>query len=196
MKFFTFLAYRDTMEVLTIFLGGLVVVVFAFFMARGDLDAYVDLLLKGSLPVEEKIAFVTKPEEELSLEGETLSEVVVPSPSLVEGFGEERVEVSPKPEVVAPPTPRATPSLAVSPSPLIRALKTASGSFFVQVGAFSKESNAQGMVATLKGLGYSATVEQVSSLYRVRIYGFSSLEEAQKVVSHLKAQGIECFAGK
>ncbi|MGQ9746815.1 MAG: SPOR domain-containing protein [Candidatus Caldatribacteriaceae bacterium] len=196
MKFFNFLTYRDTTEVLIIFLGGLVVVVFAFFMARGDLGAYVDLLLKGNLPVEEKIVFSPEREERSSFEEEILSEVVVPSTSLVEGFNGEKVEISPKSETVASPTPQVTSSLAVSPSPTIIRPKAVSGSFFVQVGAFSKESNAQGMVVTLKGLGYSATVERVSSLYRVRIYGFSSLEEAQKVVSRLKTQGIECFAGK
>ena len=49
------------------------------------------------------------------------------------------------------------------------------------------------MVETLKGLGYQAVSEPVSGLYRVRIYGFQSRDEAEKVVSKLKSQGIESF---
>ncbi len=52
------------------------------------------------------------------------------------------------------------------------------------------------MVETLKGLGYQAVSEPVSGLYRVRIYGFQSRDEAEKVVSKLKSQGIESFLGK
>ena len=187
MKLFSFLSHRDTVEILAIFLGGLVVVVFAFFMARGDLDAYVEVLLKGGLPAEETVPVSSEVFDKGFLEPqENLVEpAVTPLPSPVASLGEEKPLVSEKPSVTVPPSP--------SPPP---PRQTPAGKFFVQVGAFSKESNAQGMVATLKNLGYVATVERVSSLYRVRIYGFSSMEEAQKAVSRLKAQGIECFAGK
>jgi len=187
MKLFSFLSHRDTVEILAIFLGGLVVVVFAFFMARGDLDAYVEVLLRGGLPAEETVPVSSEVLNENFLEPqENLAEsTVTPLPSPVASPGEEKPLVSEKPSVTLPPSPS-------SPPPR----QTPAGKFFVQVGAFSKESNAQGMVVTLKNLGYTATVEKVSSLYRVRIYGFSSMEEAQKAVSRLKAQGIECFVGK
>lgn len=191
MRLFSFLSRRDRVELLAIFLGGLVVVVFAFFMARGDLDAYVDILLKGSVGGEGgEISFSPPALDEEIVKGKEDLTGLLTSPSPVTiPLQEEQPTAPPKlekpvasssPSPVPPPSPRTTPG----------------GKFFVQVGAFSKESNAQGMVATLKGLGYSGTIEKVSSLYRVRIYGFSSLEEAQKAVNRLKAQGIECFAGK
>lgn len=191
MKLFSFLSRRDRVELLVIFLGGLLVVVFAFFMARGDLDAYVDILLKGGVEgEEEKIPFSPETLDEEIVGGrENLASLLAsPSPVTIPRPEEqptappkfEQPVTAPSPSPVLPPSPRATPE----------------GKFFVQVGAFSKESNAQGMVATLKVLGYSGTIERVSSFYRVRIYGFSSLEEAQKAVNRLKTQGIECFAGK
>ncbi|MEN3186272.1 MAG: SPOR domain-containing protein [Atribacterota bacterium] len=189
MKLFSFLSRRDKVELLAIFLGGLVVVVFAFFMARGDLDAYVEVLLKESIPEEGGTPF--SPEvlnEEVVEDQETLASFLTsPSP-----FTIPREEPPTIPLATEQPTTVPSPSFLPQPSP--RA--TPRGTFYVQVGAFSKESNAQGMVATLKGLGYSGTIEKVSSLYRVRIYGFSSLEEAQKAVNRLRARGIEAFVSK
>ncbi|MGC8777246.1 MAG: SPOR domain-containing protein [Candidatus Caldatribacteriaceae bacterium] len=185
MKLFSFLSRRDRVEVLAIFLGGLVVVVFAFFMARGDLDAYVEILLKGGLPAEEVPLSSEVTEEGFLGEKEDFAALFTPSPSPMVSLEEEKPVVSEQPVVAVSPMP--SPSLP---------RESPARKFFVQVGAFSRESNAQSMVGTLKNLGYSATVERVSSLYRVRIYGFSSMEEAQRVVNRLKAQGIECFAGK
>ncbi len=202
MKLFPFFHHRDPIEMLVVVLGGLVVVVFAFFMARGDLDAYMGLLVRGvpflekeTVAVPDHFAVgVMEPlrEESQDMENgveEAQTAIVTPSPSVHIVASKEETDVTPQqpPKVEKSSSPSPQPSPRVSPK---------SGKFFVQVGAFSKEANAQNMVNTLQGLGYSAVVEQVSSLYRVRIYGFSSQEEAQKVVNRLKAQGIECFMGR
>jgi cell division protein FtsN len=52
------------------------------------------------------------------------------------------------------------------------------------------------MVETLRRFGYEAVVENVSGVYRVRVYGFASLDEAKKAAARLRSQGIECFVGK
>ena len=46
---FAFLKRRDPVETIIILLGGLLVVVIAFFIARGDLDYYTEYLLTGGI---------------------------------------------------------------------------------------------------------------------------------------------------
>lgn len=194
---FAFLKRRDPVETIIILLGGLLVVVIAFFIARGDLDYYTEYLLTGGIferkieVKEVEIPFSSYfPEEEEFLPQETPQEMI-PSP-VPEGeeVSPPRVAATPFPEEkrVEPPQETKTPPPRVAEAP--------SGEFFVQCGAFSKPENAQKMVETLKGLGYQAVSEPVSGLYRVRIYGFQSRDEAEKVVSKLKSQGIESFLGK
>lgn len=193
---FAFLKRQDPVETIVILLGGLVVVVIAFFIARGDLDYYTEYLLSGGIferEIEIKEVKVSPspyfpPEEFLSQElPQELSSFPVPAEE----------EASPSPVVVTP-VPRekevALSQKAETPPP--RAVEALSGEFFVQCGAFSRPENAQKMVEVLKGFGYQAVSESVSGLYRVRIYGFQSRDEAEKAVAKLKSQGIESFVGK
>lgn len=200
---FAFLKKQEPVEAIIILLGGLLVVVFAFFMARGDLDYYTEYLLTGNV-FEEKIEVTEVPlptageeffyPEEL---GESL--VVQEEPPPEEQLpSEEMLPSAPAPvstpqeeEKVAPPAQPAAPP----PSPP-RVAEAPSGGFFVQCGAFSQPANAQRMVDLLKGFGYQPVSEPVSGLYRVRIYGFQSSDEAQRVANELKSQGIEAFVGK
>jgi len=91
-------------------------------------------------------------------------------------------------ETIEKPTP--------PPQRVESATSPPSGGAFLQAGAFSQEKNAQAMVDTLRRFGYNAVIERASGMYRVRVYGFSSLEEAKKAAAKLRSQGIECFAGK
>ncbi|MCS7241680.1 MAG: SPOR domain-containing protein [Candidatus Caldatribacterium sp.] len=183
MKFLSFLRRRDPVEIVVILCGAVLVVVFAFFTARGDLNRYVELLTTREIPplveiVEKEEIIPVSPLEQWAREFPEVS----PLP----------LEPSPLPREVEAVKESAAPSQSVqrrpSPSPI--------GGVFLQAGAFSQEKNAQAMVDTLRRFGYNAVIERASGMYRVRVYGFSSLEEAKKVAAKLRSQGIECFAGK
>lgn len=189
MRFFGFLRRRDPVEILIVLCGAILVVVFSFFTARGDLDRYVELLLKREIPplveiVEKEEVVPVSPLEQWAREFPEVSPLPVepsPAPRDVEAKIEKRVEEKP---VASPQSPQRKPS----PPP--------EGQAFLQAGAFSQEKNAQAMVDTLRRFGYNAVIERASGMYRVRVYGFSSLEEAKRAAAKLRSQGIECFAGK
>ncbi|HXL01879.1 MAG TPA: SPOR domain-containing protein [Candidatus Atribacteria bacterium] len=192
---FAFLKRQDPVETIVILLGGLVVVVIAFFIARGDLDYYTEYLLSGGVferEIEIKEVKVSPSpyfplEEFLSQElSQELSSFPVPAEE----------EASPSPVVVTPVPREKEVALSQKAETPPRAVEALSGEFFVQCGAFSRPENAQKMVEVLKGFGYQAVSESVSGLYRVRIYGFQSRDEAEKAVAKLKGQGIESFVGK
>lgn len=192
---FTFWKRKDPVEAIIILLGGLLVVVIAFFIARGDLDYYTEYLLSGGIferEIEIKEVEVSPSpyffsEEFLSPEapGE-LSSSPVPEEEVISS---PQVAAVPLPEEVKSPLPEET----KAPPPQT---EVSAGEFFVQCGAFSRSENAQRMVELLRDFGYQAVSEPVSGLYRVRIYGFQSKNEADKVAGRLKTQGIESFVGK
>jgi len=193
---------KNLIEILILLAGGLVVVVFAFFTARGDLDAYTQFLLTGIFPSEERAleAEFSLSEEESQLRSELeklfleeemappaeitpQAEVEPPPPAQVVPQVEEPAKPASPPQVASPPQP-------TSPPP------SSEGTYYVQAGAFSRSENAERMVNTLRELGFSAVSEPVSGLYRVRIYGFSSQAEAQQAAQKLKNEGIEVFVGQ
>ena len=117
---------RDPVETIIILLGGLLVVVIAFFIARGDLDYYTEYLLTGGvferkIEVKEvEIPFSSYfPEEEEFLPQETPQEMV-PSP-VPEGeeVSPPRVAATPRPEEkrVEPPRETKTPPTRVAEAP-------------------------------------------------------------------------------
>lgn len=192
MRFFGFLRRRDPVEIVVIFCGAALVVVFSFFTARGDLDRYVEFLLTREIPPLVEIV-----EKE---------EVIPVSP--LEQWAQEFSEVSPLPLVPSPlpqevqqkaeeqSMPRKTEEKPTAPSPSGQPQPSPRERVFLQAGAFSQERNAQTMVDTLRRFGYNAVIERVSGVYRVRVYGFPSLEEAKRAAAKLRSQGIECFVGK
>ncbi|WP_438314524.1 SPOR domain-containing protein [Candidatus Caldatribacterium sp. SIUC1] len=183
---------KDPVETLIVLLGAVLVVVFAFFMARGDLDRYAELLVTKEIPplvevVEKEELVPVSPLEQWAQEFPQSSpigiaeEVPSPIPPAREESGKSGgVQERPQP-------PREI--RKETPPPV-------EGQAFLQAGAFSQEKNARAMVETLRRFGYTATIERVSGMYRVRVYGFSSLEEAKKAAARLRSQGIECFAGR
>lgn len=189
MRFFT-VKGRDPVEVIVTLLGALLVVVFSFFTARGDLDRYTRLLLSKEVPpliqvVEEEEFVPVSPFEEWTREFPQVSPLLVEATPLPLPSPGKETKV--KEEVKVVEKPKVTPSV----SPLF----PREGAF-LQAGAFSQEKNAQAMVETLRRFGYEAVAENVSGMYRVRVYGFASLDEARKAAAKLRSQGIECFVGK
>lgn len=193
---------RNLTEILILLAGGLVVVVFAFFTARGDLDAYTQFLLTGIFPQEEPLLEAESPFseeerrlrtelEEILLEEEATSPVEITPPA----------EVKPSPpaqaitQVEEPTKPVSPPQTASPPRPTSSA-PASEGTYYVQAGAFSRPENAEQMINTLRELGFSAVSEPAAGLYRVRIYGFSSQTEAQLAAQKLKNKGIEVFVGR
>lgn len=185
MRLFGFLRRRDPVEILVVLCGAVLVVVFSFFTARGDLDRYVELLLTREIPplveiVEKEEVVPVSPLEQWAQEFPGVSPLPIepsPAPRDAEAKVEEKPVVSPQ-------------SAQRKPSP------PSEGQAFLQAGAFSQEKNAQAMVDTLRRFGFDAVIERASGMYRVRVYGFSSLEEAKRAAAKLRSQGIECFAGK
>jgi TolA-binding protein len=68
-----------------------------------------------------------------------------------------------------------------------------SGSYSVQVGAFSSLDNARSLAMKLKSLGFSTYISEALSMskkiYKVRVGGFSSLQEAKNAEKNLKTHG-------
>lgn len=65
--------------------------------------------------------------------------------------------------------------------------------YYVQVGAFSKNDNAERMKRELEGKGYSALIKKIGNYWRVYVGGFATKSAAQEELSKLKASGYEGF---
>jgi cell division septation protein DedD len=76
------------------------------------------------------------------------------------------------------------------------------GPYVVQIGSFRDEKVARGQMTRLEAYGYQAWVEPVEvpgkgAMYRVRIGGFATGEDAERVAASLgKALGTKCWVGK
>jgi cell division septation protein DedD len=65
--------------------------------------------------------------------------------------------------------------------------------FFVQVGAFSVESNATALRDRLRTIGHSATIDVDDNLYRVRLGPFATREAAIEARATLEARGMSAM---
>lgn len=63
----------------------------------------------------------------------------------------------------------------------------------VQVGAYSKKSNADAMLAKVKAAGFDAFITQVDGLYKVQVGAFSVKANADKMLANVKAKGFDAF---
>jgi len=188
----SFYKRRDPVEMIILLLGGFLVVMLAFFMARGDLDAYTQLLLKGEA-VEETTSPVEKPNQKDD-QMVTIAADISQKGLIVEEenqlYQEEPKEtVAEIPSVATPPPAKPKPTSSPSQPP-------PSGNYYLQVGAFSSQNNADKMVALLKEMGYGATVEKSSNLFKVKVFGFTSKPEASNAVQKMKTKGIDAFIGQ
>ena len=67
--------------------------------------------------------------------------------------------------------------------------------WILQVGSFSRQDNAEGLVRRLQDGGYSAYIEEISIdsgavIYRVRIGPLSDIDLADSIVSKLANYGV------
>ena len=63
-------------------------------------------------------------------------------------------------------------------------------SFWVQVGSFSKQSDAETSAAGLAMQGIGAQIRQAGAYWRVRVGPFASKTDAQEVLNSLSDQGL------
>jgi cell division septation protein DedD len=96
------------------------------------------------------------------------------------------------PSTVAPPAP--VPPVAQTAAPESRAVPAA-GQWYVQLGVFSSQQNAEGLAKKLKAGGFSATVRKTSNgaMSRVLVGPRADREAAVALAGKLKAAG---FAGQ
>lgn len=66
----------------------------------------------------------------------------------------------------------------------------------VQVGAFSKKSNAENMLVRVKRAGFQAFVVKVGDLYKVQVGAFSKRVNALLMWAKVKAKGFDAFITK
>ncbi|NLJ49375.1 MAG: SPOR domain-containing protein [Candidatus Atribacteria bacterium] len=193
---------RDPVELIILLLGGFLVVMLAFFMARGDLDAYTQLLLQGGVK-EETTQVVERPlvGTDYPERSETATTMSESEERLIIEEEREVIQES-APGTVTPGTVLTTPSpppIQPKPTPTSIPLQSApppTGNFYLQAGAFSSEGNANNMVNALREMGFGATVEKSGNLYKVKIYGFKNKQEASEAVQKIKSKGFDAFIGQ
>lgn len=72
--------------------------------------------------------------------------------------------------------------------------ETPSGVLYrVQVGAFSKKTNADAMLKMLKAAGFDTYMVQVDGLYKVQVGAYSKKSNADAMAAKLKASGFDTY---
>ena len=72
--------------------------------------------------------------------------------------------------------------------------ETPSGVLYrVQVGAFSKKTNADAMLKKLKAAGFDTYMVQVDGLYKVQVGAYSKKSNADAMAARLKASGFDTY---
>jgi tetratricopeptide (TPR) repeat protein len=69
--------------------------------------------------------------------------------------------------------------------------------YFIQLGSFSEETNAENLTAALRDSGYAAFVTPAfldgKRVWRVRMGGYQARDEADRLVKELQAGGYVCY---
>ncbi len=180
---------RSNLETFIILIGAIIILGVAFNLARDrsyippEEPAIVqEEKVETStvkVPVElPKAETVEKVEEKEKFTGEEIKREVVPEekPPLTEPIEAKTLKVEPEVEVA-------------KESETISDRKT----FTVQVGAFSKEENAQSLAKEIKDKGYQTFVTKGKTLFKVQVGEFKSYEEAQNISQKLKELGYPIF---
>ena len=66
----------------------------------------------------------------------------------------------------------------------------------VQVGAFSKKTNADKMLNNIKSKGFNGFITKVNNLYKVQCGAFKSITSANNLAKKLKSNGFNCLITK
>ncbi|TFB08686.1 SPOR domain-containing protein [Candidatus Atribacteria bacterium MT.SAG.1] len=180
---------RSNLETLIILIGAIIILGVAFYLARE----------KSYIPPEAQVITEEKEEEIQVIE----VPIEVSQKITVEKVeeGEESLEIVIKKEAVSEEKlPITEPTMVKIPEVEsgVNVLKeseiaTEKKIFTVQVGAFSKEKNAQNLAKEISDKGYQTYVVKGKTLYKVQVGEFKSYEEAQNVSQKLKESGYPIF---
>lgn len=106
---------------------------------------------------------------------------------------------APKAQTIAEPsTPTVKPTVRPTTSPSVKTTPAAEGlgNYSIQLGAFTESENADKCLEKAENSGFSNTrIKMVTDsgkrLYRVSIYGFQSMEEANQKLKVIQANGFD-----
>jgi len=176
---------RSNLETFIILIGAIIILGVAFNLARD----------RSYIPPEES----TIVEEEKVESPITKTPVELPQKETVEKVEEK--EKSPEEEIKKEVTPEEKPLLtepSTTKTPEVKVVKeseTVSDKkvYTVQVGAFSKEENAQNLAKEIRDKGYQTYVVKGKTLYKAQVGEFKSYEEAQNISQKLKELGYPVF---
>lgn len=112
------------------------------------------------------------------------------APVRVEAIGDSIKPPARTPKTPSRPTPTKTsPVVAASRPAHIESDGSITGTFYVQVGAFSSSQNAEGLVSQMKGGGRQARkVEAPNGMWRVQVGPYPSTSEAERIAGQLHSQ--------
>lgn len=74
--------------------------------------------------------------------------------------------------------------------------KTSGGLYYVQIGAFSKKSNADSLTARAKRSGFDAFVKHEGGLYKVQLGAFSDKKNADSLAARAKRAGYNVYVAQ
>nr|WP_276320092.1 SPOR domain-containing protein [Parasulfuritortus cantonensis] len=96
-----------------------------------------------------------------------------------------------KPEVKKPePAAAAVKPAAPEAKPVAAEAKPA-GTYFLQLGVFSSQANAEQMIAQAKAAGFKASAMRVGSQFKVRVGPIAQRDKAVDYQAKLKAKGLD-----
>jgi DedD protein len=100
-------------------------------------------------------------------------------------------KISPKPEVKPPPKPEVKPPPKPEVKPPLKPDQTfASQGYFLQLGAFTKPSNAHQLHEKAIAAGFNAVLVTTNNQYRVRVGPIPQHDKAKEMQARLKAKGF------
>ncbi len=179
---------RSNLETFIILIGAIIILGVAFNLARDR--SYIPPE-EPTVVEEEAESPVIKVPVELP-QKETVEKVEGKEKSPEEGIKKE-VTSEEKPPLTEPSvieTPKVEPEVkVVKESEIVSDKKV----YTVQVGAFSKEINAQNLAKEIRDKGYQTYVVKGKTLYKVQVGEFKSYEEAQNISQKLKELGYPIF---
>lgn len=180
---------RSNLETFIILIGAIIILGIAFNLARD----------RSYIPPEEPT--IVKEEKVES----PVIKVPVELPQKVTTEKGEEMEKFPegeiKKEVIPEEKPPLTePSVIKAPTvePEVKVVKESEivsdkKLYTVQIGAFSKEINAQNLAKEVRDKGYQTYVVKGKTLYKAQVGEFKSYEEAQNISQELKELGYPVF---
>ena len=180
---------RSNTETLIILIGAIIILGFAFYLARER--SYIPP--EEPTIVEEEKEIAPAIEAPIELPQKIVPEKVEESEKISET--EIKKEISPegKPPLIEPSmisAPKVEPEeKVVKESEIVPDKKI----YTVQVGAFSAEQNAQNLAKEISDKGYQAYVIKGESLYKVQVGEYNNYQEAQSVSQKLKEIGYPIF---